>query len=1012
MIGPGPSQSLPLSVALRIDRLCDRFEADWSGPRRPRLEDYLADLPAGERPAALRALMELELALRQESGEEPTVQEYRERFPEFAEQVDSAFESTSLAGEAEAPDADGGADRPATSLRFRILRDHARGGLGRVSVALDRELGREVALKEIRLERADDPASRARFLREAEITGRLEHPGIVPIYALGRYRNGRPYYAMRFIQGQSLREAIRALHSPRRPGEAPEAMGLRRLLRAFIDVCNVVAYAHSRGVVHRDLKPANVMLGPFGETLVVDWGLAKALDDGPGEPGDGRGGLGSGSSGSAVETHADSIIGTPAYMSPEQAEGKLDRVGPPSDVYSLGAMLHAILVGRPPAETRASGIASRGARVEVPRLLDPRVPRALEAVCVKAMAERPEGRYDSARSLGEEVERWMADEPVSAMPEPLLVRARRMAKRNKVAAASAAAALVVATVALGVLAVRERASNDRLRLERDRATARYSLAKEAIDGFREAVEENLDVRDRPDLASVRKALLRQPIAYYRRLLEELGSGHRDGLEDLGDLADAYDDLASLSDEMDTPENALRIAQDAVSIRRRLAVERPGVRNEDRLANSLNQLGNVLARLNRADEALEVLGEAVGLRRSLVVQAPEGREQRLDLARLLLNIAGRRSELGRFEESDASYEEALALLGPAEAADPSDPDLLSVRAAAEYGLGNLRRMMAREARTRSERLALMSRALQSFDRGSSLQERAVAEDPENVEALALLGRARNNAGLIRLDINRLDEALDDYESAREAKQRLVGARPTVASYRADLARTEMNIGEILFLTGRLEEADRSYREAMEEQERLVAAHPEVDLYRSDLANTLYYVGRLRNAEGRLDEALAPLRRGADLQREVFEHNPGASGPRRGLSALLFEQSLALRGLGLPREAAKATRDRIALWGSNPGQYYDAACDLAQCLTLLDEHEADYDELADEAVRMLRLGLDCDPDRDRYLPVLARDDMLRPLRGHSEFRDLMLDGLPPGDPARLDLDFPDDPFARLR
>ena len=169
--------------------------------------------------------------------------------------------------------------------RFRILRPHARGGLGEVYVAQDEELNREVALKEIQERHADHPESRARFVIEAEITGGLEHPGIVPVYGLGQYADGRPYYAMRFIRATSLKDAIAASTSPtrcRKPGA-----GTRRYANCwsrFIAVCNAIAYAHSRGVLHRDLKPSNIMLGEFGETLVVDWGLAKVLAAAPDAP--------------------------------------------------------------------------------------------------------------------------------------------------------------------------------------------------------------------------------------------------------------------------------------------------------------------------------------------------------------------------------------------------------------------------------------------------------------------------------------------------------------------------------------------------------------------------------------------------------------------------------------------------------------------------------------------------------------------------------------------------------
>jgi len=347
-----------------------------------------------------------------------------------------------------------GAVGTATSsgLRFRVLRPHARGGLGQVSVAHDEELHREVALKEIQERHADDHDSRARFVREAEITGGLEHPGIVPVYGLGCYADGRPYYAMRFIRGDSLKEGIERFHQAEGPQRDPgeRSLRLRELLGRFVDVCNAVAYAHSRGVLHRDLKPGNIMLGPYGETLVVDWGLAKAVDQpelalGP------EGRLMPSSGSDSAPTQVGSAVGTPEYMSPEQAAGRLDQLGSATDVYSLGATLYCLLTGQPAfARSNAGDVLPRVQQglFPAPRQVNKSVPPPLEAVCLKAMAVQPGERYRSARALSEEIEHWLADEPVTAYREPARLRLGRWMRRHRTLVSSLAVLLVTAVVAL------------------------------------------------------------------------------------------------------------------------------------------------------------------------------------------------------------------------------------------------------------------------------------------------------------------------------------------------------------------------------------------------------------------------------------------------------------------------------------------------------------------------------------------------------------------------------------
>ncbi len=296
--------------------------------------------------------------------------------------------------------------------RFRRSSLHASGGIGRVWLARDSDLGRDVALKEIRPERADDPTFQARFLQEARITGQLEHPGVVPVYELNRGGNEQqPFYTMRFVKGRTLSEAAQTYQAKRLAGQA-DALDLLALLNAFVAVCNTVAYAHARGVVHRDLKGHNVVLGDFGEVVVLDWGLAKLMDQpereasrlptfgGLERPGD------------LNLTVQGQTVGTPAYMAPEQAMGRPDLIDSRTDVYGLGAILYEILTGQPPFCGSDTEEVLRKVREEEPippRQLWPEVPPAVEAICLRALGKKPHDRYSSALEPAQEVQHWMAE---------------------------------------------------------------------------------------------------------------------------------------------------------------------------------------------------------------------------------------------------------------------------------------------------------------------------------------------------------------------------------------------------------------------------------------------------------------------------------------------------------------------------------------------------------------------------------------------------------------------------
>ncbi len=403
-------------------------------------------------------------------------EEIKDSLADFSCDSDLGFDKTSTA------------NRAVLDNRFVVVRPHASGGLGDVSVALDRELNREVALKRVRQQIANNPEACARFRMEAEVTGGLEHPGIVPVYSMGATEEGHPFYAMRFIRGETLHHAIRRYHAGADNDAAAGNLALRDLLRRFIDVGDAVSYAHSRGVLHRDLKPANIMLGSFGETLVVDWGLARVHGQTV-ETSDLKSverplQLSSGSA--SPETQHGRIMGTLQYMSPEQAEGNTSAVGPATDVYSLGTILYEILTGNPPLEKIMGG----DGQIDVPKMLykiqqgsirpakivSPSVSVALSAICEKATALRVQDRYASVSELTKDIERWMADEPISIVHESGLQRAMRWARKHQTLAVSISAVLTATAIGLSIFGAIVSAKNGEL----NRLNASLDIANEDL----------------------------------------------------------------------------------------------------------------------------------------------------------------------------------------------------------------------------------------------------------------------------------------------------------------------------------------------------------------------------------------------------------------------------------------------------------------------------------------------------------------------------------------------------
>jgi serine/threonine-protein kinase len=727
--------------------------------------------------------------------------------------------------------------------RFRILRPHAHGGLGAVFVALDAELNREVALKHILDEHADDPVSRQRFLVEAEITGGLEHPGIVPVYGLGSYGDGRPYYAMRFIKGDSLKEAIASFHADESLKTDPgrRSLALRKLLRRFTDICNAIDYAHSRGVLHRDLKPGNIIVGKHGETLVVDWGLAKAT--GRSDPSASERTLVPSSASGSAETLPGSALGTPAYMSPEQACGALDRLGPRSDVYSLGATLYCLLAGRAPVEGGEIGEQLRRVRrgdFTRPRLLDRSIDPALEAVCLKAMATEPEGCYSSCCALAEDIERWMADEPVSAWREPWTRNLLRWLTRHRTSVTGAAAAALAALVGLGAVAAVQMRANAELTRSKAAVQARYDLAVEAIKTFHTGVSEDF--------------LLKQD--QFRELRDPL----------LKSAADFYGKLGAL------------------------LCKETHVASRQALVRSNFELAQLTGMIGRKEEALKAHRAVLAAREALAAQAGAGMVATVDVGRSLSAIAGLLGETGKADEALATYRRSESLLKDLARAD------LSARAVLAVCRSRLGWLLANTGNT--------AEALAALRQARADQEAAVAAAGAPGAARRELADTVAKIGGVLSDTGDQPGAEVEYRAGMSIYQTLADDNPTVTGYRDGLAANHHSLGMLLFQMGRPEKAEAEYREALEILRRLAEDYPTVTEIRTNLAASYNSLGILLMQTGRPAEGEAEHHRAQTVWQKLADDHPSVTEFRSRLAGSHHNLAMALEGTGKPMTELEA------------------------------------------------------------------------------------------------------------
>jgi serine/threonine-protein kinase len=876
----------------------------------PVLDDPASTAPPDADRQRVQALLEEWILLR-DQGRDISVTELCRECPHLGETL---AEEIALYKRFEPPDsAQGRRPEPPVKefagLRYQPLRYHAQGGLGVVFVARDTEVGRDVALKRIQERRKHLTRDRERFPREAEITGRLEHPGIVPVYSVGRDTTGQPYYTMRLVQGRTLAEAIEVFHQGegRTRAAARNTHGLRALLTRFVTMCQTVGYAHSRGVIHRDLKPSNVLLGGYGETLVIDWGLARPFRADGAAPADEAAAPPSG--GDNQSTQAGQAVGTPAYMSPEQARGDWARVGLASDVFSLGATLYHLLTGRPPYVGAAGLDDARAGKFARPRKVSLAIPPALEATCLKAMAARPGDRYPAALELAADVQRWLDDEPVRAYREPWPQRLGRWGRRNRTLVAAAVVVLAAGVVglSLGLWAVgheqartaealkkaednlgRALAAEGDAKRNLGSAEANLKLARQAIDEcFNIAKTDPLF--QEPRMERAKKLLLEKTLPFYRNFRAQ----RPDDPALPNEEAEQWFRVGYIEFTLARTDEARHAYEQARDLLVRLVKARPETFwYQHNLALVHNDMGYLLERVGRRAEAFQEYQQAQALQAKLVKAYPQVAEYQRTLAATHTNRGNVLLALGKAEEAAQAYEQSHHLHAKLVQAHPDVPEYQNALARTHNNRGWLLASRGRRAE-----------ALREYQQGQDLQAKLVKAHPEVPEYQNALAVTHTNRGNLLLTLGRGRDALQAHQQAHDLRAKLVKEHPELPTYQNDLAVTHNNRGFVLAGLGRREEALKEYQLAGELQAKLVRAHPGLPRYQNDLAVTHNNRGNLLAGLGRAREALQAYQQARDLQSALLRAHPDVPRYQNALARTHNNRGLLLDGLGRREEALK-------------------------------------------------------------------------------------------------------------
>jgi tetratricopeptide (TPR) repeat protein len=768
---------------------------------------------------------------------------------------------------------------PTGEARYVRVRLHATGGIGQVWLVHDEALGRDIALKELRPDRAHDSELEARFLNEARITGQLEHPAIVPIYELAR-RPGddKPFYTMRFIKGRTLSTAVEDYHQRRRAG-TDSPVELQKLLGAFVSVCNALAYAHARGIVHRDLKGSNVVLGDYGEVMVLDWGLAKAgyspplseHEKAPPEPRLPPVAVDA----SPLATAPGAVIGTPAYMAPEQALGAVASIDARTDIYGLGAMLFEILTGRPPhVGSTALEVLERVVSHPAPhaRIVLSAVPAALDAVCARALAREPGKRYPTADALAEDVRRWLAGEPVSAWREPAQVRLQRWVGRHRTLVASVAVAIVVAAAILAGATVYLTDANERERQARQLAETKEKEAKEKGEQARKS-----DTQSRKSLqqalAAIDRLLMRVSEDRERLAYEPHMEQVRRKL--LEDAEEFYQHL--LADLPDDPDIRLKTGQ------------------------ALTRLGGLRSDLGDFEQGKEALVKSLAMLQRLSAEFPDNLAYREALVRSHLAFGNAHRDHYDWRAAEKHYLEARALLTGWLTDRPGN-------ARARVLLGTCYSEMGDMLTTTFgyDKSAGFAREAVTWWRG------LVEQFPTKVEYRAGLADSLHQLGLVESRQIRLAAAEECLKEALLLRRQLIARdEPETPLFRLQLARTLTELGQVLQTARRLGEAAQLYQEALDIRAKTVADYPSYVNCQADLAWSWLNLSDVAYLQNKLTEGEQNWQRAYDILANLVRKYPGQASLQRNLAWCHSRRGYSLRERKLFQAAVAALHEAVKL-----------------------------------------------------------------------------------------------------